>query len=353
MKKLNVLILDKTVLNKDCQEHRSFNWVLDHFGYVKPDTSFYKPEEDYYGFFPLESPQFDIRDFEPYSKLQIDSLAQAVDLLLYADSYGVYKNEWYEEGSINEYSGKVYGGLTHKDFLIAKAAAKNNKVLITEFNILASPTSGRVRKEMEQLLGVRWTGWTGRYFDILDTLANPELPRWMLNLYMEQHQEKWPFKESGIVLVHEDTRIEILDEMKDLTSPCPIIMTGDYGVGKYHVSEQLQYPFWFDITLPTSDSVKVISTYQINLTPSGEKLLSLLDLPSSFPAAMENLKGQNTYYFCGDFSDNPIPMWTRKFDGIRTVDFLFKEKQDPSNRTLFFWEYYLPMVSAIMDQNFR
>ena len=50
---LNVYILDKTVPTMERTEHKSFNWVLNHNRYVKPNGDLYNVDKDYYGFFPL------------------------------------------------------------------------------------------------------------------------------------------------------------------------------------------------------------------------------------------------------------------------------------------------------------
>ena len=65
---LNVLILDKTVLNKECNEHRSFNWLLTHEKYFRMDGEPYAVSQNYLGFFPLENYRFFVRDLKDKSE---------------------------------------------------------------------------------------------------------------------------------------------------------------------------------------------------------------------------------------------------------------------------------------------
>ena len=79
-KKLNVLIVDKTVLNANSYKHRSINWILDHEKYVKADASFYNINKDYFGFFPKDDERYEIRDFDNLNEPEVDSMALANDV---------------------------------------------------------------------------------------------------------------------------------------------------------------------------------------------------------------------------------------------------------------------------------
>jgi hypothetical protein len=53
-KEMNIIIIDKTVSDLSCQEHRGFNWILTYFRFVNSGGGLYNIYSDYYGFFPLE-----------------------------------------------------------------------------------------------------------------------------------------------------------------------------------------------------------------------------------------------------------------------------------------------------------
>ncbi|MFT3754159.1 MAG: hypothetical protein QM800_15230 [Paludibacter sp.] len=221
-KKLNILIFDKTVLERQTQEHRSLNWILTHEKYAHTKSGLYEHDRDYLGFFPNDSGQYKIKDFENYSIKSLDSLAGLYDIVYYTDLYGVYKGEWYErypnvapkgltEDNSMEHTDKIYGGMTAKELEFLRKMKFRKKLIIAEFNVMASPTPTAVRHEFEKEFKLIWSGWVGRYYETLDTLKNKELPRWMKRNYLAQHKNSWPFTRSGIVFVRDDERIEILE----------------------------------------------------------------------------------------------------------------------------------------------
>src|SRR5690606_30980609 len=57
-KSLDVLVIDKTVLDESYREHAGFFWTLDHLKYKKSSGDFYAEDKDYLGFFPNEEADF-------------------------------------------------------------------------------------------------------------------------------------------------------------------------------------------------------------------------------------------------------------------------------------------------------
>lgn len=344
---LTIAIIDKTVLAHPAQEHESFNWVLKHRKYVKPDGSFYEVEKDYLGFFPQSNYRYQINDFDKKAKSRLIELARKTDIAYFTDTYGIYTNEWYTQKANLEYSQKIYGGLSANDLAFMKELKKEKKLIITEFNTIASPTKTGIKKEFEALFGLEWTGWTGRYFDVLDTTLNKELPKWLTRNYMEQHHDNWPFKLSGIVFVSETNQIEILEYGRHLTEPLPIIETKKAYRAEYGLPATMKYPFWFDI-MRTSHKNDVIATYSIKATPEGNEELAKAGILNRFPAVTAHDKADyRFYYFSGDFADNPIDTRLSHFEGIRIFSSLFYP-HTISERNSFFWDYYIPLISHVL-----
>ena len=348
VQKTNILIMDKTVLTNEGLEHRGFDWILSHKKYFKTSRIPYAPSTDYLGFFPLKHDSFLIKDLYKLSEKQIDSLSDAVDMTYYTDTYGIYYNEWYRKRDQTEHSEKVYGGLDKKDVLFLTKMKEKKKLIIAEFNFFATPTSGSDRVKAELLLGLRWSGWTGRYFEQLDTLKNPELPRWVVRLYKEQHHNKWPFTRPGIVFVHTNETIAILESKTNLKKDVPAVNTFKYGMNKFGVPKKLDYPYWFDITLATDTTNRVISYYELFPNATGDSILNHHNIPKIFPATFENTKVSPFYYFCGDFVDSPIYKTNHRAYGIQYFKLFLLNPNDPSDRTLFFWRYYLPVMDKIL-----
>ena len=109
----------------------------------------------------------------------------------------------------------VYGGMSRQDLYLLQQMRANHKLIITEFNCLASPTSPAVRSGYEISFGIKWTGWIGRYFNSFDTTKNKELPSWLVKNYKNQHKGAWPFLKSGIAFVNSDDKVVILENETD------------------------------------------------------------------------------------------------------------------------------------------
>jgi len=345
--------MDKTVLTNYGLEHRTFDWVLSHRKYIKSNGEFYSPQHDYYGFFPLQNDSFQINDLSKLTELQLDSLSSITDMTYFTDTYGIYNNEWYLKTDQAEHSEKVYGGLDKNDLLYLKMMKKKKKLILAEFNFFATPTPRAERMEAEHLLGLKWSGWTGRYFEQLDTIKNPGLPRWVIQLYKEQHLQKWPFTKPGIVFINADETIAILEKETDLKREVPLVRSFNYGVQKFNIPKEIRYPYWFDITLSTDTNNRVFSYYVLFPNERGDSILHHHGIPTIFPAAFENISDAPYYYFCGDFTDSPIHRTSDKVIGMEYLKMFVLNEYDLNDRTPFFWRYYLPMTTKILADYFR
>ena len=349
--KMVAAIIDKTVLTKSGQEHISLTWLLNHERLTKTSSLSYNASEDYFGFFPLTDEKFRLKGLERFSDEQLDQLGDDADMVYYTDTYGIYQNEWFKTGRDTERSGILYGGLSDQDLVLLQKMKANKKLIITEFNTIGSPTNLNNLKEFERLFSIRWTGWTARYFDSFDTTINKGLPRWLVNNYNKTSNSKWNFKKSGIAFVNQKDQVVILEDDIDLDNPIPHIITGQYGQQNYSLPVKIKYSFWFDVIEPDSRVNQTISNFQIFANSKGKALLQQYGIPAKFPAVLMH-KGDDYrfYYFSGDFCDNPISMNTSYFKGIEFFKWLFYNKQDPTERTSFFWNFYNPLMASILRQ---
>lgn len=348
-KPLKIIILDKTVLTEDAVEHKGLYWTLKHRKYVKHDNTFYRLTEDYLGFFPGEDKHYEIKDLDRFSVKQIDSIADRYDMLYYTDTYGMYANEWYFDTLQSEHSEMIYGGLSLNDYLLLERMKEKKKLIITEFNLMAHPTSYSIRKKVENLFNFNWTGWTLRYFESLDTSLNQELPHWVVHDFMVQHNNKWPFRNSGIVFVYEDNTIFILENKSHLEIEVPVIYTTALGQEKYNLPEKFNYPYWIDVINVPDSTNNILASYSIHTNKAGDSLLRFYNVPPVFPAVIEHSDGYPFYYFAGDFCDNPVSSITMYFRGISWLKRWFSERNDLNNRQVFFWNYYYPMMKEILN----
>lgn len=347
-------IIDKTVLTQNSQEHASLTWVLNQERFTKTRRTPYKLSRDYFGFFPEANGKYRIKGLERLSSSQLEQLSRDCNLAYYADTYGVYYGDLKMGTTETGGSRMIYGGMSQNDIDFLKKMKDRGKLVIAEFNTIGSPTPAGVRSQFESLFGIRWTGWTGRYFDSFDTAVNKELPRWMVHNYMQQHHNRWPFSRRGIAFVNINSEIVVLEDSLHLSDPMPHIVSFSYGRQRLHLPEKIKYDYWFDVISITSPANHAVSAYTISVNPEGAKELAAHGIPSKFPAVI--MHGGNDYlfyYFCGDFSDNPVHLFSSYFKGIHLLSWLAYNKANPMERKSFFWEFYRPMVTDILNNYYR
>ncbi|WP_026898016.1 hypothetical protein [Daejeonella oryzae] len=347
--KLVIAIVDKTVLNVAGQEHASLTWVLRNQKYSKTNDDLYGVKKDYFGFFPKENKEYELKGLEKFSTDQLDQIGTLSDMMYVTDTYGIYSTEWFLGRNITDRQRLIYGGLSANDMHLIKKMKQQKKLIITEFNTFATPTSPAIAAEMEKTFKIKWTGWVGKYFDSFDTLQNKELPVWLLRDYKKQNNNKWPFKKAGIAFVNKNEKIVILEYVKDLNSEVPHIITSKYNREKYNIPKSMKYPFWFDV-IQTSRSNQILSFYNLEVTSRGRKILEENGIPPQFPAIIEHDRADyKFYYFCGDFADNPITQAGSYFKGIRFFRKMFYNDDIAAERSSFFWEFYAPIVTRILN----
>lgn len=346
-KKIDIIIVDKTVATMQKSEHASLHWLLNNLKIVKHDNSLYSID-DYYGFFPEDDEKFTITDFEKADTTQLRELVKKNQLLYITDTYGVYSNEWYSHEQISERSGKIYGGLTEQEIVLLKEFKKNEKLIITEFNCIGSPTKQSIRNDFEKTFAIKWTGWVGRYFENLSE-SNSDVPHWLVTNYKMQHNNRWPFKASGIAFVKDDDQVEILAQTNDLISSLPLIYTNELNAKKFNLPKAIPYAFWFDI-MESNEHNNIVSYYHINTTAHGDSILKSKGIPNIFPAVTEHYEADyKFYYFSGDFADNTISKKLSHLEGIPFVKASLTSLND-QDREKFYWNFYYPLMSKILTE---
>jgi len=358
-RKLTVAIVDKTVLDRSGQEHISLDWVLNQQRFTKDQSALYSPDHDYFGFFPGSNDRYRIKGLERMGVDKLQQLAGDADMTYFTDTYGIYKQEWYKKVPDNERSAILYGGMSRQDIGFLREMKVRHKLMIAEFNAIGSPTEPGVRHEFENLFGLHWSGWTARYFTSLDTAVNRELPHWLTSQYQQQHEGAWPFHKDGMVWVNIAGDIVILENVTDLTSPLPQIVARPTGLQDLDLPAVTKYPFWFDVI--DEDTVRgnagpneVAAEFVIHVNARGESLLRQDHIPVRCPAVLRHTgPDYGFYYFSGDFCDNPLSFGTSYFKGIPWFKSWFYNDSDPGERKSFFWNFYRPMMTRILEGEYK
>lgn len=351
-KKLVAIIVDKTVEKSVTNEHASFTWVLNNERFAKTKTSLYNNDRDYFGFFPLQNEKFRVKGLERFSADMLEKLSNDADMVYFTDTYGVYKNEWFQNNKAQE-QGLLYGGMSEQDIQLLQLMKSKHKLIISEFNTIGSPTSEKVREDFERLFGLKWTGWIGCYFASLDPEINSDMPKWIVNNYKKNHNGKWAFKNAGIVFTNTEGSVIVLEERKQLTDALPIILTSEANQKKYDLPSEDKYSSWFDVMQYDSTLNLAVSEFKINVNTDGQKMLKENNIPESFPAVlMHKNKDYQFYYFSGNFCDNPISIKSSYFKGVEFFKRLFYTNED-ANKSAFFWNFYLPLMRHITNNYFE
>ncbi|MDR6879350.1 hypothetical protein [Bacillus sp. 3255] len=335
---LNVAILDKTVPDTTYREHKGLMWLLNYFKYVQNDRTAYSIANDYFGYVPGAEGSNAVRDLK---------LSEDYDLVYIADTYGVYKDDMTQMAMRGNRSDKIYGGLQLSDIEQIKNAIYKGTSLIAEFNTFGSPTDNAAKQALYEIMGVRWSGWIGRYFP--DLAGGGELPDWAKSNYEKQTGQKWTFQGPGFLFVKDDDQVAVLEEGKESGKRGNVFSLTEKGKAFVGKTVETRYNYWFDV-IEAEDKEGILANYDLDLTEAGEKKLKTLGIPSTFPAVVKNDTGTYTsYYLAGDYADH---LEAPDFYQYQWLDQLFAAFAWDSgkNQQSFYWKAYRPLLKRILEE---
>jgi len=342
-KPIDIVILDKTVPTLERLNHKSLTWILNNERFVKKDNKrSYSFKKDYYGFSPTRPLKDRGSIRKEYHLSEMIDLPEKIDAIYFADTYGVFFNDWYAGVNKSRKSRKIYGGLNNTDYLLINEMKNRNKLIILEYNSFDYPTPAFESFRTQEKLGITFTGWSGKYFPKLDS-TEKNFPIWMTSMYRKEYNKPWTFKKPGVVLLSEKNII-VLEEGTHLKNALPYIITDTANCEKYGVPSSVTFDKWFDIIDPMQSNV--ISEFKLETTAVGDTLLTGRNLSSIFPAVIQEPVNRRIYYFSGDFASNKITFCTSRLKGFDKLKW-FKYSDKPEDTRRFFWLYYKPLLNAI------
>jgi hypothetical protein len=320
---------------------------LEHIRVVKPsDRSLYDERRDYYGFFPEDSV------YSPPTSFDISD----IDLIYLADTYGIYKSQRgfdeYERILSKKYEPLqlVYGGITEFEADNLVKYDSLGRATIGEFNILGYPTNTNpsVKKKVENIFRVHFTGIWGKYYTNLD-----EAPKWIKDLYERQTRSEWKLKDIGIIIVNqpEDSgkskpSIVILD--KNDVESVPILLKKREHSIMNGVKSEVPYYYWFEV-LQLEPRTEVLADFNFHCKSSGKAKLDSAGLPINFPAVIGSGVHLRNFYFAGDFADNKVPTFLSRYWGIEWFLSVAASLDPADDQTRFYWDFYVPMMKNIIS----
>lgn len=349
---MNVILLDKTVHSLDREKHRALTWVMANDRIVKKENKRkYLLRKDYYGFYPLKplrSKQFRRNDIR---LINVIDIADNSDILYYADTYGVFFNDWYQGINRSRRSRKLYGGLNNTDYLMLVEMRKRNKLVILEHNSINFPTDAFERYRVEtDHFHMKTSGWVGQYYSSLDSI---DVPPWLVSMYSKKYRQSWGFTNPGIVFLKGENDVVILEEGTHLNNAMPYITSDPALVEKYGLADRVPYLGPFDV-IDQGESNKILSSFNFDVTEDGESVLDrFLMITPEIPAVIADTATGNTMYFCGDFATGKIAPWTASFGSLSIIKGLLYSKDDVNDPRRFFWLYYKPLLEGIFGDYYE
>jgi hypothetical protein len=339
-------ILDKTVPHADYREHNALMWALNHNKTLPPGGKMpWEPGRDYFGYNPKRVGA----DGKPLMPALSPGFLDGTDALFIADTYGVYSNDYEGDnrGFSPDYSRLIYGGLSESEVGVIEDFSRRGGGVIAEFNTFASPTGGQARKRLEDLLGVRWTGWAGRHFKELSDKG--EVPEWARRNYRTHYLREWEFSGPGWLLSSEDTGLLVLESGKDTGGKeLEIVVTMASDPLMRGLPGRTPYYYWFDI-VSAAGSSEVPAMFRFTLTQSGKTKLAAFKLPESFPAVVIRSLKPLVVYNAGDFSDSQFEMGSYNIFGKPEFIRMTKYFSAARDAYSFFWGFFVQYVENMVD----
>lgn len=346
----NVAIVDKTVRpGDDYREHAGLVWLLNHQRVVQGNAMAHpgKPFSaggTYFGYLPDSKAKRPVRDIK---------LGQGeFDLVYLADAYGVYardiergrRDKATADASASRAPGLVYGGLESAEVAMIRAGPRDDGLLVAEFDTLGPPTSRPARAQLEQLLGVRWTGWVGRHLTDLD-----DAPGFFVQAWERHNKTTWRFQGSGYVLANHDGRAVVLREGEDVERSALQVRFTRAARVRWQVPAQIRYDGWFDVVAAAKDA-KVQASYRIDARKPGRAALQAAKLPLEFPAVVTRSGSPDTVYLAGDWVDQPRLPDDYDHVGAPWWQALTAPRDARDDPRAFFWHVWVPIMRGLLRE---
>ncbi|MEZ5336994.1 MAG: hypothetical protein R3F46_01915 [bacterium] len=389
---LKVMVVDKTVPFADYREHAGLFWLMRHNKITDPektdDNRFYDEATDYLGFYPppdedilaaedeenaLFSLEFDPNFVGPlrgepvekqvhwrYDYIEDSDLAGR-DLLYLCDNYGVYSADyWQFKGQVAHtiHSPQIYGGLEPSELdAIESFVNEGGKTIISEFNTLASPNDEVLRDRLENIFGVDWSYWIGRYF--VDFGDETDVPWWIFDLYKENYGRDWDLSGPGYLLCRDEgTDFFVLTAEEDL-APGGMMFVPRKDYAELDVMQGCQpstFTYWFDVvTVRPDPEVEILADYEFKLTDSGKQKMLEHGLPLVLPAVVRKRVHYTSYYMAGEMTEFGKAMGPPDTRLTLHINRSFYGNEVQGSTGFPFWHTSYPMVTNILrrEADFR
>lgn len=342
----NIFVMNKTVPDKQRVEHKALFRVLVNMKFTPDWEKGYNYKKDYFGFFPEKFKDDNQTAIKRIALTEIDSLVSKYHIAYFADNYGVQFSDWGIDRP-EDLPNLIYGGLNQNDYLFLLRMYQAQKPVILEYNLFAPPTSELIKTKLEDLYGIYWSGWKGKYFGSLDREGrDTDIPNWIIEEWELQNDAVWDFTKSGILFINVKNKIVVLENDTHLDVEVPLIIADEKLIDIINPDELIYFTGWFDITLSDADN-SILANYEINPNSLGSAILKKYKIPVRFPAVIINQDRSPFVYFCGNFArvDFSVAGGKSWFEGNLARKSTYSGHLDDKD---FFHKFYRPLLKNLL-----
>ncbi|QTD39652.1 hypothetical protein [Sporosarcina sp. Te-1] len=228
---------------------------------------------------------------------------------------------------------------------IRAAESKRNATVIFEFDSLTSHMNSDIHSSASELVGIRQTGWTGRFMKDLSK-SKGDLPEWSVGGYENTSGQTWSFTGPGYLFVNEKTEeVIVLSEQKgEVEDAGNQLRFTEKGKAYFDLTESPLYEGWFDVVENSGDESVVMAEFSLSLTAKGEEHAKTGGLPDRFPAIVQN---RGNYYLAGKYSATEEVPSIYQYAGYAKMH-QWVSGFDSSTDRSFFWRTYVPVMQTIL-----
>lgn len=335
-----IQLIDYSVPFVSAREHRGAVWLLNYEKYRAPAEPHWELLHSYAGYDPT-----DREHFRPISSVDLS----ATDWVFVADAYGVYKNDLrdiaHEEAHM-DFNQRIVGGLSAADAAALAAHVARGRHLFLEFNSMEEPTTPEVRATVEALVGVHWTGWTGRTFpDLRDTT---DVPWWLPRLYKEQYGDgPLPYGPT-LALVHRSGKMLLVSGFLTY-DVAPAITVTELGAEQIPLATgRTDYHYWFPV-LEAAPGTEVLAELAFKPGRDIDSVRAIAAIPARIPMLTRTVvDGSHRVYLAADLSDVDFDPGAYAFAGLARLHAGIPADPRIYNSSRAFWEFYVPAVSKLL-----
>ncbi|MBY0215735.1 hypothetical protein [Paenibacillus illinoisensis] len=329
---LNIMIIDKTNANAPSPGYKGLVWLLNQQKIVQKTGERYVYDEN-------EDEVNLLEHASPITKKLPDEVTET-DLIYLASS----KTNAAPSVSLRTKKVEEPAGLTVYDALKIREAASRGVAVVAEYNTQSLWTSDNVREQLHPILGLKSSGWRGKYISNLQSRV--QVPEQVRMDYERIAGQAWPYSGKGILLVHDDGRVIVLRGGKDVQTAEIKLSFTEKGRQWSGIQQEFQYTSWFDVVVPDSPET-ILARYKTSLTQEGRQKLVNAGIPGDFPAILRNDGEYQSYYMTGSFGEMEHYSFWRRIKGWDVI----REWLTPNRKEIpdmFYWKVYVPVMKQIL-----